>query len=218
MRKSANSLTCGASQFILGEMGIGLRDKAGRFVNGHAPVRGSGRPSGRMSGTSIDLREVRARIVDSWRTVDGDALLAQLAEDDPKGYIQVVVSLLPKSTESEIRGQFTTLTVHTLAEKLLGPCASAAARQFTESVIGKALEPGGTTERGFVSPGAILETLGSNYRDETTESDGNGRTEKTAPKCLENKDLRNVENGDGGTLDLRVAYRENTAFWGQKQG
>ena len=135
------------------------RDKQGRLLKGHPGLRGAGRPPRALNGTTVDLREVRARIVGSWRRVNGDALLDTLARDNPEGYVRIVCSLLPKPTELEVRGLVGHVSLNDLALRLLGPAASIASRTFTESVLEKALEPGGCSARGFVHPQRILEAL-----------------------------------------------------------
>ncbi len=75
------------------------RDNAGRFAQGNAG--GPGRPSGQENRTTIDLREIRRRVVASWERVGGDDLLDRIARENPREYLKLVLALLPRETPSQ---------------------------------------------------------------------------------------------------------------------
>ncbi len=67
------------------------------------------RPKGTPNRSTVDAREVRRRIVESWGRVNGDAQLDRLAVEDFPAYVRTVVGLLPKTdpptTHTEWREQ-----------------------------------------------------------------------------------------------------------------
>lgn len=77
------------------------RDEHGRFRPG---CTGTGRPKGALSKGTIDLREIRNRIVQSWGFVNGDKLLRELAVEKPEAYLKLVASLLPKPIDGDLTG------------------------------------------------------------------------------------------------------------------
>lgn len=72
------------------------RDAKGRFVPGWAG--GPGRRPG-PNKTTIDLRELRNRVVRAWDRNDGDAILDGIAKADPVAFVKLVLSVLPKNVE-----------------------------------------------------------------------------------------------------------------------
>lgn len=74
------------------------KDGRGKFAKGNS---GGGRPKGIANETTLDLREIRRRIVNSWLTVDGDHLLEDIAREQPLDYLKLIVALMPKPTDGE---------------------------------------------------------------------------------------------------------------------
>lgn len=68
------------------------RTRRGRFAKGNR----CGRTAGVLNKTTIDIRVLRQRILDSWDAVGGDKILARLAKRDPRSYLKLVASLLPR--------------------------------------------------------------------------------------------------------------------------
>lgn len=75
------------------------RDKLGRFAPGS-----SGRWPGTRNQITLDLAEIRQRIVDSWKSCNGNALLKQVAKDQPLEYLKLIVKLLPRPIEGDGTG------------------------------------------------------------------------------------------------------------------
>lgn len=74
------------------------RDERGRYRPGYS---GGGRKPGSRNRASLDLAEIRQRIVDSWATCNGNQLLREVARDKPLEYLKLVASLLPKMIEGD---------------------------------------------------------------------------------------------------------------------
>ena len=72
------------------------RDDRGRYLPGSG-----GRTEGSRNKATISLANIRQRILNSWLTLDGDKLLADIAEDRPLEYLKLLCSLLPKPTEGD---------------------------------------------------------------------------------------------------------------------
>lgn len=75
------------------------RDKLGRFAPGS-----SGRWRGTRNKVHLDLAEIRQRIVDSWKSCNGNTLLKEVAKTKPLEYLKLIASLLPKSVEGDVTG------------------------------------------------------------------------------------------------------------------
>lgn len=75
------------------------RDEWGRYTSG-AP----GRQRGSRNRTHLDLAEIRQRIVDSWKSCNGNQLLKTVAKDKPLEYLKLIASLLPKMVEGDTTG------------------------------------------------------------------------------------------------------------------
>ncbi len=75
------------------------RDELGRFAPGS-----SGRWPGTRNKIHLDLADIRQRIVDSWKTCNGNHLLKQVADEKPLEYLKLVASLLPKMVEGDGTG------------------------------------------------------------------------------------------------------------------
>lgn len=58
---------------------------------------GAGRPKGMPNRMTIDAREIRRRVIDSWGRVDADAKLDALATENLPAYLRLVAPLLPKN-------------------------------------------------------------------------------------------------------------------------
>lgn len=67
------------------------RDKRGRFAKRNR----YGRKPGTPNQTTVDVRALRERIVQSWDRCDGEALLERIAKTDPLAYVRLIVTLLP---------------------------------------------------------------------------------------------------------------------------
>ena len=72
------------------------RDDRGRYLPGSG-----GRTEGSRNKATISLANIRQRILNSWLTLDGDKLLADIAGDRPLEYLKLLCSLLPKPTEGD---------------------------------------------------------------------------------------------------------------------
>lgn len=73
------------------------RTNTGQFAKGNSG--GPGRPKGLRNRTTLDARELRRRLIDSWDRVDGDAKLAELAESDFPTYLRTIANQLPKQDD-----------------------------------------------------------------------------------------------------------------------
>jgi len=102
----------------------GMRDGNGRFAVGNRG--GPGRPRGSLSRATVDASEIKRRLLASWERVDGDRLLDQLAADDPKAYLKLVRSLIPRDEAAGERGEepLTLERAPALMEKFRRPGAS----------------------------------------------------------------------------------------------
>ena len=85
-----------------------VRGERGRFIKG-GPA-GPGRPKSRPDGTTLDARQLRRQILDSFNEVDaktgepaGMVALRRLRDDSPGNYLKLVASLLPKPAEPRTR-------------------------------------------------------------------------------------------------------------------
>lgn len=76
-----------------------VRDEHGRYLPGTC-----GRKIGSRNKVHLDLAEIRQRIVDSWKTCNGNQLLKQIADEKPLEYLKLVASLLPKMVEGDTTG------------------------------------------------------------------------------------------------------------------
>ncbi|NOT02908.1 MAG: hypothetical protein HOP29_20090 [Phycisphaerales bacterium] len=94
---------------------LGARGDNGRFVNGCAP--GPGRPMGVPNKAAF----IRDAILDSWTAIDGAALLQRLARDDPRAYLRVVTSVLPKDIDARIAAEAAARATDTRSEVMATP-------------------------------------------------------------------------------------------------
>ncbi|NOT01041.1 MAG: hypothetical protein HOP29_10475 [Phycisphaerales bacterium] len=94
---------------------LGARGDNGRFVNGCAA--GPGRPVGAPNKAAF----IRDAILDSWTAVDGAALLQRLARDDPRAYLRVVTSVLPKDIDARIAAEAAARATDTRSEVMATP-------------------------------------------------------------------------------------------------
>lgn len=78
------------------------RDARGYFAKGNT-MGAAGRPKGSENRTQLDLREIKAAVVASWKTCDGPRLLRQLARRNPEAYIRLVIGLLPRDLEAALQ-------------------------------------------------------------------------------------------------------------------
>lgn len=72
------------------------RDELGRYLPG-AP----GRKPGSRNKMALSLIEIRQRMVDSWKTCNGNDILRAVAKEKPLEYLKLIASLLPKVIEGE---------------------------------------------------------------------------------------------------------------------
>ena len=71
------------------------REASGRFALGNSG--GPGRLKRLPNRTTIDAREIRRRVIDSWGRVDADAKLDELATENFPAYLRLLAPLLPKN-------------------------------------------------------------------------------------------------------------------------
>lgn len=90
------------------------RSERGRFAKGTPP--GPGRRKGTPNGTTVDLRTIRDKIAASWGRVGGDALLDQLARDEPAKYLGLVFGVLPRAVELRDDHATARIVVNMIAE------------------------------------------------------------------------------------------------------
>ena len=70
-------------------------DRNGRFALGNDG--GPGRTKGSVNQNEIDGRALRKEILHSWKRCDGNKILDRLAETDPKFYVKLMFSVLPRA-------------------------------------------------------------------------------------------------------------------------
>lgn len=72
----------------------GTRDAKGHWLAGHH----TGRPKGSVNKADLGLRAIKEAIVASWKTVNGPKLLRELARKDPREYLRLIFSTIPRDT------------------------------------------------------------------------------------------------------------------------
>ena len=81
------------------DAGNNSRNSRGQFVSGASP--GPGRPPGRENRSTVDLRLLKRQFFETFAEVNeqgepaGLSALRTLRDTDPKGYLRLIVSLLP---------------------------------------------------------------------------------------------------------------------------
>lgn len=90
------------------------RSERGRFAKGTPP--GPGRRKGTPNRTSADLRVIRDAFGASWVRVNGDAILDQIARDDPARYVELVCKVLPRAVELRDDKATAQIVVNMIAE------------------------------------------------------------------------------------------------------
>lgn len=74
------------------------REQRGRFGKGNRG--GPGRKPGPTPQT-MTLERIKQAVIQSWSDVDGPKLLSDLAANDPRSYLRLVVGLLPREQVGE---------------------------------------------------------------------------------------------------------------------
>ena len=79
------------------------RDQAGRFARGNR--LGLGRPPGRLNNSTVSGIAIIAAIRQSFHDCDGPRRLRELAETDPREWLRLVVSCLPKDVKRQLANE-----------------------------------------------------------------------------------------------------------------
>ena len=86
----------------------GRDPKKGTFLPGNTCSRV---PRRRHGDGGSSLRQLRERIIASWKSCDGDGLLRTIAKTDPKLYCRLILSALPKGTDTVVEPRQLTMVV-----------------------------------------------------------------------------------------------------------
>ena len=107
---------------------VAQRDANGKFLPGHRGLS-PGRPRGKRNGVLMDMRQVKAEVIQSWQDCHGRDILNALSKTDPDRWLRIVLSVLPKELFIEVDHEITVYTHDPLAARLFRQRADEIARE-----------------------------------------------------------------------------------------